>query len=78
VAGRPTGRRAGSSPGRAFAPLQPSNFELHTHHYVDELSTDPKKQKTYGRFLGTIFFRGFRRALVAVRQRLADDKNTKK
>jgi hypothetical protein len=63
--------------GRALDARPTSNFELYTHHFGDDLSTKPKAQKTYRRFLGTIFFGGFRALVMAASQVVAKDKNTK-
>jgi hypothetical protein len=68
----------GRHAGRAPVARPASNIELHTHHFGDELSTGPKKTKTYGRFLGMIFFGGFLAPLVPGAQRVEKEKNMKK
>jgi hypothetical protein len=64
--------------GRVLDALPASNFEFHTHHYDEELTTKPKNQKTYGRISGTIFFRAVRALKTPERQRVAKEKNEKK
>jgi hypothetical protein len=46
------GRRA------IFFPFRVVRFFLVLHHSRRDYGTTPAKQKTYGRFLGTIFFGG--------------------
>jgi hypothetical protein len=66
-------RSAGSRTHAAF-PFDPETIQFSCKNYC----IFTKKTKTYGRFLGMIFFGGFRSAQIPAGQRLAEEKITKK
>jgi hypothetical protein len=63
-------------PVSCIDPFVPSNVDVIIDHGGD-LSTRAKKQKTYRRLFGMIFFGGFGATLVAAMQRLATTKSSK-